>query len=69
MKRIKKSAEEKLSQQIKFSLPSDQKGNSSANKPEKCPKCGSAKVVPIVYGEPSPELARKAFYKEIYLDY
>jgi hypothetical protein len=25
------------------------------DKPEKCPACGSAHVIPIVYGNPSPE--------------
>ena len=27
----------------------------SQNKPKKCPKCGSPKVAPILYGLPAPE--------------
>jgi hypothetical protein len=40
---------------------------SSYKKPDKCPKCGSSKVVKIVYGEPSYEDSLEAEDRKIIL--
>ena len=36
-------------------------------KPEKCPKCGSAKVLPILYGFPSAEALKAGLESKIKL--
>jgi ribosomal protein L37AE/L43A len=36
------------------------KPKTKPTKPAKCPKCGSARVVPILYGEPIPRAAAMA---------
>lgn len=35
-------------------------------KPDRCPKCGG-RIVPIVYGEPTPETGERAERKEVIL--
>ena len=39
----------------------------SVNGPERCPSCGSKRVVPIVYGLPGPEAIAEAERGEISL--
>ena len=38
-----------------------------ADRPPSCPGCGAVEVIPIVYGEPGPELAARAARREIVL--
>ena len=37
------------------------------NRNRRCPECGSERVVPIVYGFPTPELERRAERGEVAL--
>ena len=39
----------------------------AAGAPEVCPACGSRQLVPVVYGEPMPELEQRARKKEVAL--
>lgn len=39
----------------------------SRERPTRCPRCGGAELVPIVYGLPSPELGERARRGEVAL--